>query len=73
VNPIWYVFCVAFGVCVGVAPDSLLPVSPFARYVIAGGVMLALLLVIKALQSQPRTGLGVRHRIGNRRRRKNLA
>lgn len=67
-NPIWYVLCVAFGVGVGVAPDSILPVSSLTCYVLAGGVMLALFLVIKALQPQPRTGPGIRHRIGNRRR-----
>lgn len=66
-NPIWYVLCVAFGVGIGVAPDSILPVGTLARYLIAGGVMLALLIVIKALQPQSRTGPGVRRRTGNRR------
>lgn len=67
-NPIWYVLFVAFGVGVGVAPDSILPVSPLVRYVIAGGGSLLLLLVIKTLQPHLRTGPGVRRRIGNRRR-----
>ena len=65
-NPIWYVICVAFGVVIGMTPDSMLPVSSLARYVIAGGVMLALLVVIKVLQPLPRTGPGVRRRIGRR-------
>lgn len=67
-NPIWYVLCVFFGVVVGVAPDSILSVSPLVRYVIAGVVPLALLLVIKAIQPHLRTGPGVRRRIGNHRR-----
>lgn len=65
-NPIWYVLCVAFGVGIGIAPDSILPVGTLARYLIAGGVMLALLVVIKVLQPLPRTGPGVRRRIGRR-------
>lgn len=67
-NPLWYVLCVAFGVGIGMAPASMLPVSSLVRYVIAGGVMLALLLVIQTLQSQSRKGPGVLRRIGTRHR-----
>ena len=65
-NPMWIVFFAVFGVCVGAAPDWLLPISSTARYVIGGAVPIVLFLLINLFRANAKPTLGVRRPIRRR-------